>query len=243
MLDPDIFPELDRFKVEDGVCNIIEGYSFIERVLLYRSLKSQGSYSHVLVYIIPNKEFLIKIKDPGCRALTSFEYGFKTHAGLDEVFRDAVLHGNGYQCVGVEASSEKDEVLKPYIVDGSNHWVLYEKYPQRTDDNKEIKTVQDIGKIGGRKSKRNVVLDEALVHLFKKEPHRRENSATLLWKYFKKNHGQDNPLCVKSGDVYFKIDAVEEALITENDSGNSLEKPVSRDTFDRYVSEIKKLLR
>jgi hypothetical protein len=154
MLDPNIFPELNGTIVQDWVLKVIEGYSFIEMVLLYRGMKVKSS--HILVYMIPDKETLIKTEDQRYQAFHSFEAGFNTSADLYEAFRDATLDGSSCSCIDVEAVSEKDEALKPYVIDGSNHWVLYEKHPQGADDNKEIKTAQDIGKIGGLKNKRNV---------------------------------------------------------------------------------------
>jgi hypothetical protein len=131
MLDPNIFPELNSAMVQDWVRKIIEGYPFIERVLLYRDMKGNGS--HVLVYVIPDKQTLIKTEDPGYLAFNSFGNGFNRYLDLGEVFPRDRLPGSGHLCNEVEAVSEKDEALKSYIVDGSSYWVLYEKSPQGTD--------------------------------------------------------------------------------------------------------------
>jgi hypothetical protein len=135
MLDPNIFPELNSAMVQDWVLKIIEGYPFIERVLLYRGMKGKGS--HILVYVIPDKETLIITEDPGYLAFNSFERGFNGYLHLSEVFPRNASYTDGHGCNEVEAYSEKDEILKPYMVDGSNHWVLYEKYPQGTNIGEE----------------------------------------------------------------------------------------------------------
>ena len=107
---------------------------------------------------------------------------------------------------------------------------------------KNVKTVQDIGGKGGSQPKRNSVLEEALILLFKKESKRLYNSTTLLWKYFKNNHGESEPLRVTTGSLFFRI-GLEETLVTESNQGKAREKIVTFRTFGRYVSEIKKLFR
>jgi hypothetical protein len=70
MLDPNIFPELNGTIVQDWVLKVIEGYSFIEMVLLYRGMKVKSS--HILVYMIPDKETLIKTEDQSYQDLHTF---------------------------------------------------------------------------------------------------------------------------------------------------------------------------
>lgn len=126
MLDPSIFPELNSSQVQDWVLKIIEGYSFIERVLLYHDMKGQGSY--ILVYVIPDKETLIRTEDPSYQAFNSFESAFTRSVDLDEAF-PRTAHDSKRLCNEVEADSDKDERLRSSIVIGSSHWVMYEKYP------------------------------------------------------------------------------------------------------------------
>ena len=122
MLNPDIFPELNSSIVQDWVLKIIEGYPFVERALLYRGMKGENAY--ILVLIIPERKALIETEDPAYFAFNSFEAGFDANACLTNAFKLYGLNDNiNYSCSCIEADSDKDEALLPYVVDGSNHWV------------------------------------------------------------------------------------------------------------------------
>lgn len=174
MFDRDIFPELNAAILQDIILKIVESCPFIEKVSLYRGMK--GTNPFVLIFLIPTKTALKENEDQAYAAFNSFEAAFDSKIDLEAAFQ-------GPKWDWIEVNSENDQLLKSYIVKGSNHWVLYQK-PTSTQEpgkdkpvekGKHEETVIEAGRRGGQKGKRNLVLEQAIMFLLKERPERQNH--------------------------------------------------------------------
>lgn len=228
--------KLDLQEVRRQVTSFAENYPFITSAFLYPGREIGTPY--FIVFIVPSypremaktySEFRAKI-DGSPRFYLDLERMYnirRAEADIVNEWRWCEAHDDKGNMDGLSdfiLTSDPDPVL------------LYSKTSLGEPINK--KTIRDIGREGGKRPKRNVILDEALKGLFEKEPHRLKNSARLIWKYFQKNYGGFSELTTASGSLHFDFD--DEVLVAEFDHGDGTNKFISFKTFQRYVSEVKK---
>lgn len=257
------FQGLHKFTVERCVLKTAKAYPCVDKVFMYPDATADPGKKYVLIYIIPDyqeiqqkeligdtipepqtfeeKKALVELMQvvsheneitPSDKDFFSYEASFDRKLALDECF------GNTSCITIIIAKSMEDEEVKKRIHTGSGFWILYEK--TKVDESSEImeeykrkEILSHIGRRGGSKSKKNLILIAALRYIFSIKPELKGRPVSSIKRYIKNNYPSSNPLKIAMGELSFVDDKIE-TYFKKN------RKNVALNTFNRYVAEIKK---